>query len=474
MASGASARTLFSLVVFAALALLVLAAPAGAAVGPRCAGVVATVGGTPGNDTLTGTEGDDVIRAGDGDDTINALGGDDVICAGPGDDTTSAGAGNDRVRSGSGNDDSNGDDGDDDMRGQGNNDVADGGTGVDRCLFESHQNCEADLDLTMTGPATASTGGLSTSVYNASLANHGPTPAVNTRVDLTLPAATLFVPGLSDPRCSATSATTVRCAIGPMGIDLPDATNLSIAFTNCNASSAVIAGIAEDPGTNDHVPANNGASVSTALSAAASCLPTAVNDAAVVGHDSAANAIDVLANDISGGLTFSVGSATNGAHGTVAVATGGANVSYTPAAAYCGPDSFTYQLTPGGSQATVTVNVLCPTAVNDAFTAFPFDTNPPGGGLTPVNGTFGDFRLDVLPNDINPPGSGPIKVASITQPTVNGVPKGSAAIIESGGAILLHSEGDDCQSVYVLTYALTPGGSQATVSTTIDCSSPSD
>ena len=175
----------------------------------------------------------------------------------------------------------------------------------------------------------------------------------------------------------------------------------------------------------------------------------------------------MLANDTNppGSGPLSVGSKTDGSNGAVAITNGGADVSYTPDADFCGQDTFTYSLSAGGSTATVTVDVPCPTAVDDAF-----DANTCGGaaGLQPIMGTFDAFRLDVLPNDTNPPGSGSITIASITQPTVNGSPQGSASIIESGGAIRLNTTGS-AGDTYVLTYQLSPGGSQATVSTTVIC-----
>src|SRR4051794_1443358 len=197
MAPGASARTLFSVVagVIALLLLAVVAVPAGAEdPGPDCANLVPTITGSNAAEWITGTEGDDIIRAGAGDDTINGLGGDDVICAGPGNDTSRGGDGDDMIRSGRGNDSSSGEGGDDSMRGQGDTDYADGGGGVDECLFETHVQCEADLEPTITGPSAATTGGTAVSIYNVKLVNHGPTPAVNSRVQIPVSAGTVFVP----------------------------------------------------------------------------------------------------------------------------------------------------------------------------------------------------------------------------------------------------------------------------------------
>jgi len=98
--------------------------------------------------------------------------------------------------------------------------------------------------------------------------------------------------------------------------------------------------------------------------AAANVAPDAVDDAASVAEDSGANLIDVLANDTdANGDTLTVTAVTQGAHGSVA--NNGTSVSYTPAANYFGPDSFTYTIDDGNGEddtATVTVTV---TNVND-------------------------------------------------------------------------------------------------------------
>jgi uncharacterized repeat protein (TIGR01451 family) len=80
---------------------------------PTCAGLEATIVGTPGDDTISGTKGRDVIVAGAGVDSIRGIGGPDVVCAnggrdavrgGGGDDVLKGGAGADRLTGGLGND----------------------------------------------------------------------------------------------------------------------------------------------------------------------------------------------------------------------------------------------------------------------------------------------------------------------------------------------------------------------------------
>ncbi len=78
------------LVTFAAL---VPAAEADAQV--RCNGLLATIVGTEGPDSLAGTAGRDVIAALGGNDRVSAGPGDDIVCLGDGNDALNGGAGND-------------------------------------------------------------------------------------------------------------------------------------------------------------------------------------------------------------------------------------------------------------------------------------------------------------------------------------------------------------------------------------------
>lgn len=117
--------------------------------------------------------------------------------------------------------------------------------------------------------------------------------------------------------------------------------------------------------------------------------PDAVDDVANVLEDSGANAVNVLANDTdANGDTLTVVSVTQGAHGSVAITGGGAGVSYTPAANYFGPDSFSYTIDDGNGgtdTANVSVNVSnvndAPTASGDAYDTdsnTPLHVNAPG------------------------------------------------------------------------------------------------
>ncbi|MGB7587798.1 MAG: Ig-like domain-containing protein [Solirubrobacterales bacterium] len=179
--------------------------------------------------------------------------------------------------------------------------------------------------------------------------------------------------------------------------------------------------------------------------------PVAINDSTTVSEDASATAIDVLANDtdIDGGPKSIVGK-TNGTHGNVAITGEGSGLTYTPEANYCGSDSFTYELTPGGSKATVSVTISCiddpPLAVNDAATL------AEDASATSIN---------VLANDTDIDG-GPKEIAAKT----NGA-HGTVAIT-SGGTGLTYTPGTNYCGADSFTYTLN-GGSTATVSITITC-----
>ena len=192
--------------------------------------------------------------------------------------------------------------------------------------------------------------------------------------------------------------------------------------------------------------------------------PTAVNDTKTVAQGSGATAIDVLANDTdTDGGPKTIASATQPAHGTVAVAPDNLSLTYTPNAGYCNSnppastDDFTYTLN-GGSTATVAVTVSCaaddpPTAVNDTKTV------AQGSGAT---------AIDVLANDTDTDG-GPKTIASATQPA-----HGTVAVAPDNLSLTYTPNAGYCNSnppasTDDFTYALSPGGSTATVAVTVSC-----
>ena len=209
----------------------------------------------------------------------------------------------------------------------------------------------------------------------------------------------------------------------------------------------------------------NGGSTAT-VTVTVNCVddgPAGVNDAATVTEDSAATAIDVLANDtdVDGG-TKTIVSAGDPANGTVVITGGGTALTYAPDADYCNnppgttPDTFTYTLN-GGSTATVSVTVTCvaddPTAVNDTPT---------------VAEDSGATAIDVLANDTDPD-AGPKSIASASDPA-----NGTVVITGGGTGLTYAPDANYCNNPPgttpdTFTYTLTPGGSVATVSVTVTC-----
>ncbi len=122
---------------------------------------------------------------------------------------------------------------------------------------------------------------------------------------------------------------------------------------------------------------------------------TAVNDAPVAVNDSATTlaetAVTVLVRtndtDVEGN-TLTITAITQGAHGSVVI-NAGQSVTYTPATAWIGPDSFTYTISDGaGGTATATVNVTVqapPRVTANIQVLYPFNE---GSGTT-VNDTSG-------------------------------------------------------------------------------------
>ncbi len=99
-------------------------------------------------------------------------------------------------------------------------------------------------------------------------------------------------------------------------------------------------------------------------------LPVAVPDSVTVAQDSGPTVISVLANETNpDNAPLLVQGIQMPSHGTAQISNLGTSVTYTPAAGYCGPDSFAYSLS-SGSSAVVTVTVTCPQAP------------PPGGGTS--------------------------------------------------------------------------------------------
>ncbi len=149
--------------------------------------------------------------------------------------------------------------------------------------------------------------------------------------------------------------------------------------------------------------------------------PDAVDDDAIISEDSGANTINVQANDSDvDGDSRTVTAVTQGAHGSVAITNGGADVTYTPSANYFGGDSFTYTINDGnGGSDMATVNVTV-NNVNDAPVAIG------NSYVTNSNTTLNVAAPGVLGNDTD------IDSASLTAQLVLDVSHGSLTLNANG------------------------------------------
>ena len=482
---------------------------------PSCLGSSATIVGTAQADRLIGTSKADVIVALGGGDYIAGRGGDDLICAGGGDDRVLAGGGADRVSGGAGDDELYGGNGDDELAGGADVDSCRGGAGDNSLRGCERRPSRGANELESLPPrahydtgsvvedaqATAidvlandtDVDGGPKRVASVTQAAHGTVAITGGGTGLSYTPAANYCGQDSftytlNGGSSASVSIEVACVDDP-----PVAVNDSAGFTE-DAQATAIDVLANDTDVDGgpkrvasvtqgahgtvaitgggtgltYAPAanycgqdsftyalNGGSSASVSIEVA--CVddpPVAVDDSAEFTEDDSATAIDVLQNDtdIDGGPK-KIESATQGAHGSVAITGGGTGLTYTPAANYCGQDSFTYTLAPGGSSASVSIEVTCvddpPVAVEDSAEFTEDDSAT---------------AIDVLANDTDID-AGPKAVAQVTQPA-----HGAVAIAESGAGLTYAPEAGYCSesSSDEFTYTLN-GGSSATVSVGVAC-----
>ena len=137
----------------------------------------------------------------------------------------------------------------------------------------------------------------------------------------------------------------------------------------------------------------------------------------------------VLANDTDpDGASLTAVLASNPAHGTLALSANG-SFTYTPAANYTGPDTFTYRANDGSlnsNTATVSITVTAvnnpPTAVNDTYT-------------TPEDAPLNVPAKGVLANDTDPDGDSltAVLVANANHGTLVLSPNGSFTYTPTAG-----------------------------------------
>ncbi|HVF34494.1 MAG TPA: Ig-like domain-containing protein, partial [Candidatus Saccharimonadia bacterium] len=167
----------------------------------------------------------------------------------------------------------------------------------------------------------------------------------------------------------------------------------------------------------------------------------AADDAATVLEDAAAATIAVLGNDADAdGDAFIVTDVTQGANGTTAIGPAGTNVTFTPAANFCGTTSFGYTIT-GGDTATVTVTVTC---VNDAPVA------ADASGTVVAGRAAGTAVLTVTATDVDGP--------ALTYAITGGNTGGAFAINPATGAITVAIPNAVTAGTFNLTITVSDAG----------------
>ncbi len=374
--------------------------------------------GLGGNDKIIGRGGDDVLRGGRGDDTLIGGPGNDVLVGGRGDDTLDAhdaASSRDRLRCGRGDDKG----------------VADVRDVVRRdCEDVDQDHVPSDLALAPTTVAENQPAGTTVGILSTVDADAGDTHTYT------------LVPGVgsTDNALFATSGSSLRTA---SPLDFETAPSRSVRVRSTDSAGLTVEKAFTITVTDVDDP------------------PVAVDDTKTVVEDSAATAIDVLANDTdTDGGPKSVASVTQSTHGSVAITGGGSGLTYLPEANYCNDgtptDDFTYTLN-GGGTGSVRVTVTCvddnPVAVDDSTT---------------VAEDAAATAVAVLANDTDVDG-GPKSIASVTQPAHG------AVVVTGGGTGLTYApDVDYCNNPPgttpdTFTYTLSPGGSSATVSVTVSC-----
>jgi len=195
--------------------------------------------------------------------------------------------------------------------------------------------------------------------------------------------------------------------------------------------------------------------------------PTAGNDTFTVNEDSSNNSLNVLANDSASpdtGETLKVTAVGAGSQqGTIAIATGGTAVRYSPKTNFLGTETFTYTISDGhGGTATATVTVTVgdvndnPVATNDTAT---------------VQEDSGATTINVLVNDNTGPDTG----ETLTIASVGATNHGGTVSIAANSTSISYTPAGNFQGTETFTYTISDGhGGTATATVTVTVTNTND
>ncbi len=265
---------------------------------------------------------------------------------------------------------------------------------------------EADLELVISdiAPNPCNTG--DAVQYLVDVTNHGPDPAFDTVINITLPAEVTWN---SDNKSAGPPAGQyLEWSAGTMyaGESTAWLINVTVDVSGDITAFASTTTKTPDPGLYPNTD-----STSTAVNTP----PIAGNDTATFAEDSGTNIINVLANDMDAdGDNLIISVVTQGVRGTVGIINVGKTVTYTPDADFNGEDFFNYTIDDGNGgtdNATVNVTVM---PMNDApIASDDFNTINEDTILNVA-------APGVLANDTDPDASDTLSVVADTYLTING------------------------------------------------------
>ncbi|MGE0277957.1 MAG: beta strand repeat-containing protein, partial [Nitrospiraceae bacterium] len=203
--------------------------------------------------------------------------------------------------------------------------------------------------------------------------------------------------------------------------------------------------------------ATDTASVTVTVVGIGNTAPDAVNDSGYnVQLNSSGNVLNVLANDSDADLgdtlaITAVGAASNGG----AVINNGTNLSYSPAAAYTGPETFTYTISDGTDTDTATVSI---NVVNGNTPPAPVDDT----GLSVGENSFNNI-LDVLANDGDPDVGDTLTITAagtVLAPTAGG-------LVTPNGNNLIYTPAVGFSGTESFSYTVSDGTATASATVTV-------